>query len=65
MAEQELANPAATLAASQAYEEVLRLLRNPGLQDGDRIRLVMLFALRFEADRERLGALLSYLRQAR
>lgn len=61
MTEQVLANPAAALTASASFEEVLRLMRTPGVQDIDKIRLVMLFALRFEQDRERLLQLLSYM----
>jgi vacuolar protein sorting-associated protein 45 len=60
-AEQELANPAASLSAAGAYDEALRLLRNLAVRDSDKVRLVMLYALRFEADALRVRSLADYL----
>lgn len=37
MAEQELANPEANLAASASYEEIMQLLRQPGTNDKDKV----------------------------
>jgi vacuolar protein sorting-associated protein 45 len=60
-AEQELANPAATLTAATAYDESMRLIRNLAVRDSDKVRLVMLYALRFEADTLRVRSLADYL----
>ncbi|KAG2488981.1 hypothetical protein HYH03_012422 [Edaphochlamys debaryana] len=63
-AEQELANPAASLTAAASIEDVARLLRAPGTKDVDRVRLACLYALRFEADTPRLRQLLDCLQAA-
>ncbi len=60
-AEQELANPAASLTAATAYDETMRLIRNLSVRDKDKVRLVMLYALRFETDTLRVRSLSDYL----
>lgn len=60
-AEQELANPATNLTPAAAAEDVLRHVRNLSVSDRDKARLVMLFALRFEADAMRVKHLTDYL----
>lgn len=60
-AEQDLANPAANLTSAASYDDVMRLIRSPATQDKDKIRLVMLYALRFENDVPRLRQLQDYL----
>eukprot|EP00878_Enallax_costatus_P028747 GHUV01031087.1.p1 GENE.GHUV01031087.1~~GHUV01031087.1.p1 ORF type:complete len:544 (+),score=165.71 GHUV01031087.1:624-2255(+) len=63
--EQDLANPSSGLNGGQAYEDVMALLRNTAVSNKDRVRLVMLYALRFEGgERERIAALLDFLVQA-
>ncbi|MEW5315729.1 MAG: hypothetical protein WDW38_007136 [Sanguina aurantia] len=61
MAEQDLANPAAALTAASSHEELMRLLRVPGVADKDRVRLVMLYTLRFEGDALRVRQLMEFL----
>lgn len=60
-AEQDLANPAAALTAASSYDELMRLLRVPGVADKDRVRLVMLYTLRFEGDAARVRQLMEFL----
>lgn len=60
-AEQEVANPATNLTAAASYEEVMRLVRNLQVSDKDKVRLTMLYALRFESDNMRVRALMEYL----
>ncbi|WIA34599.1 hypothetical protein OEZ86_012919 [Tetradesmus obliquus] len=62
--EQDLSNPAAPLTAATAYEDVLSMLRNTAISNKDRVRLVMLFALRFESESQRIAGLLDFLGQA-
>lgn len=64
MAEQEVANPAASLTSAASYDEVMRLLRQPGTSFKDKVALVMLYALRFQADGLRVSALRDYLAAA-
>ncbi|KXZ43440.1 VPS33 protein [Gonium pectorale] len=61
MAEQELANPAASLTPAASFEELTRLLRAPGTKDVDKVRLAALYALRFESDAPRVRQLLDFL----
>ncbi|GAX73583.1 hypothetical protein CEUSTIGMA_g1034.t1 [Chlamydomonas eustigma] len=63
-AEQELANPATNLSAAASYEEVMRLLRMPGIEDKDKIRLAMLYCLRFEGDMLKLQQISEFLSTA-
>lgn len=66
--EQELANPAATLSAASTYDTLADLLRKQGpgaLADKDAVRLVMLYALRFEAEGPRVRGLLDLLEASR
>mmetsp|Transcript_18589 Transcript_18589/g.56139 ORF Transcript_18589/g.56139 Transcript_18589/m.56139 type:complete len:583 (+) Transcript_18589:324-2072(+) len=58
--EQELVCGSGTAAnMQQAFEDVSRLLANSSLTDDDRVRLVMLFALRYERDgREEINRLI-------
>ena len=60
-AEQELANPATNLTAAASYDEVMRLVRSPGMNGRDKIRLVMLYTLRFESDAARVRQLQDFL----
>lgn len=60
-AEQELANPAANMTAAASYDEVMRLLRLLTVGDKDKVRLVMLYALRFEADSLRVRQMTDFL----
>mmetsp|Transcript_4745 Transcript_4745/g.13162 ORF Transcript_4745/g.13162 Transcript_4745/m.13162 type:complete len:582 (-) Transcript_4745:177-1922(-) len=60
--EQELA--CSNNSCTTASDEVMELLDNPNLSDDDRLRLVMLFALRFEKEGIRqLGALVTKLQE--
>eukprot|EP00775_Hariotina_reticulata_P002080 gene2080-2399_t len=61
--EQDLSNPAQSLSATQAYEDVMQLLRNTAISNKDRVRLVMLYALRFELESSRIRGLLDFLVQ--
>eukprot|EP00798_Chlamydomonas_sp_ICE-L_P025257 gene25257-10905_t len=61
MAEQELANPATSLTAAASYDEITRILRQPLVLAKDKVRLVMLYALRFESDTLRVRQLLDFL----
>ncbi|GLC59147.1 hypothetical protein PLESTB_001453600 [Pleodorina starrii] len=61
MAEQELANPAASLTSAASFEELARLLRASNTQDVDKVRLAMLYALRFEPDTPRVRQMLDFL----
>lgn len=61
--EQELSNPASSLTAAAAYDDVVEVLHNPGISTKDRVRLVMLYALRFEGDTQRVSGLMVALSQ--
>ncbi|PNW80892.1 hypothetical protein CHLRE_07g333950v5 [Chlamydomonas reinhardtii] len=63
-AEQELANPAASLTSAASFEELQQILRGTKTQDADRVRLAMLYALRFESDTPRVRQMLDYLATA-
>ncbi|KAI8467801.1 MAG: SM/Sec1-family protein [Monoraphidium minutum] len=66
--EQELANPAASLSAASTYDTLADLLRKQGasaLADKDAVRLVMLYALRFESEGTRVRGLLDLLEASR
>lgn len=56
-----MANPAANLTSAASFEDILRLVRQPSTSDRDRVRLVMLYALRFEVDAPRVRQLQDYL----
>lgn len=58
--EQELANPA-NLASSVMFDEVMRCVRTASTNDKDKVRLAMLFTLRFEADTMRVRQMMDYL----
>mmetsp|Transcript_12637 Transcript_12637/g.27322 ORF Transcript_12637/g.27322 Transcript_12637/m.27322 type:complete len:611 (-) Transcript_12637:472-2304(-) len=64
MAEQELANPASNLTSAASYEELMRLLRMPGFSDKDKVKLAMLYMLRFESDNLRVRQVVDYLSTA-
>ncbi|GFR51106.1 hypothetical protein Agub_g13436, partial [Astrephomene gubernaculifera] len=61
MAEQELANPAASLSPGTSLEDVSRLMRAPTTSDVDKVRLAALYALRFESDAPRVRQMLDCL----
>ncbi|GMH43449.1 hypothetical protein BSKO_11371 [Bryopsis sp. KO-2023] len=54
--EQDLAF-SANASASGTQDAVIKLLQNPGATPMDKLRVVMLYALRFESDRERVKQL--------
>eukprot|EP00877_Chromochloris_zofingiensis_P007831 jgi/Chrzof1/3300/Cz12g20040.t1 len=59
--EQELANPAANLTAAASYDEVMTHMRGTQTSDKDKVRLVMLYALRFEGEAVRLRGMMDFL----
>lgn len=66
MAEQALATPTTSVSAGPSFEDVARLLRSSDvqsteMQDVDKVRLVMLYALRFEQEVSRIRQLLDIL----
>eukprot|EP00879_Flechtneria_rotunda_P021728 GHRR01022912.1.p1 GENE.GHRR01022912.1~~GHRR01022912.1.p1 ORF type:complete len:518 (+),score=165.74 GHRR01022912.1:467-2020(+) len=62
--EQDLANPASALNAAGAYEDIMAMLQGKAVSNKDRVRLVMLYALRFEGEAGRFSGLLDALAQA-
>lgn len=54
--EQELAH-SPNASASGMQDAVIKLLQNPGASQMDKLRLVMLYALRFEGDQDRISRL--------
>ncbi|EFJ42173.1 hypothetical protein VOLCADRAFT_77223, partial [Volvox carteri f. nagariensis] len=61
MAEQELANPAASLTSATSFDEIVQMIRAATTQDVDKVRLAALYVLRFEPDTPRVRQLLDAL----
>ncbi|KAF5831862.1 SM/Sec1-family protein [Dunaliella salina] len=62
--EQDLASPATNVSAAGALDEVMRMCRQPDILDKDKVRLALLYALRFEHDASRVQRLIDCLEVA-
>mmetsp|Transcript_19696 Transcript_19696/g.54990 ORF Transcript_19696/g.54990 Transcript_19696/m.54990 type:complete len:585 (-) Transcript_19696:538-2292(-) len=62
--EQDLASPATNISAAGALDEVMRMCRQPDILDKDKVRLAVLYALRFEHDTSRVRRLIDCLEVA-